>query len=196
MKFLRNASVKHKLLLLLILPLLALLFSQSMILKDQMHDVESMQHITELAELSVVNSALAHEMQKERGMSAGYLGSGGTKFVDALPKQRQLTDRRLSEWQDWVKSNDYSLYPSVNKEVMDVASGVKQLAGIRQRVSAQQIELPSVLKFYTGNIRHLLSVPAYATGYTEEGEVSRELQAYYNFLQGKGAFRYRTCCIE
>ncbi|UTW49703.1 methyl-accepting chemotaxis protein [Bacterioplanoides sp. SCSIO 12839] len=185
MKFLRNASVKHKLLLLLILPLLALLFSQSMVLKGHMHDVESMQHIADLAELSVVNSALAHEMQKERGMSAGYLGSGGTKFVDALPKQRQLTDQRLSEWHDWINNNDYSLYPSVHKEVMDVASGVKQLAGIRQRVSAQQIELSSVLKFYTNNIRHLLSVPAYATDYTEDGEISRELQAYFNFLQGK-----------
>lgn len=185
MKFLRNASVKHKLFLLLILPLLALLFSQSMILKGHMHDVESMEHITELAELSVVNSALAHEMQKERGMSAGYLGSGGTKFVDALPKQRMLTDQRLSEWQSWIKSNDYSVYSSVQKEIMDIESSIRNLSTIRQRVNAQQIKLSEALKFYTGNIRHLLNVPAYATEYTEDGEISRELQAYYNFLQGK-----------
>ncbi|WP_419810346.1 methyl-accepting chemotaxis protein [Bacterioplanoides sp.] len=185
MNFLKDASVKHKLLILLVLPLLAVLFLQSSVLKGQMNDLESMEHITQLAELAVVNSALAHEMQKERGMSAGYLGSGGKKFVDALPKQRQLTDQRLSEWKSWLTNNDYRLYPSVYKEIQDVESGIQQLTGFRQRISALQIELPKVLAFYTGNIGHLLSVPAYATDYTDDGKISRELQAYYNFLQGK-----------
>ena len=185
MDFLRNASVKHKLLLLLILPLLALIFLQSLILQEHRHRVVSMEHITDLAELSGVNSALAHELQKERGMSAGFLGSQGVKFADALPEQRRLTDQRLQQWHQFLQQHDYSIYPSVARELADVTTGLKTLSELRQQVSAQQVPLQQVLAFYTSNIRHLLSVPAYATGYTEDGALSRQLQAYYNFLQGK-----------
>lgn len=185
MDFLRNASVKHKFLLLLLTPLVALLLFQGMLLKSHLDGATSIDNITQLAQLSGVNSALAHELQKERGMSAGYLGSAGKKFADALPQQRQLTDQRLSEWRSWLQNNDYQNYPAIMKELEQIRQGLGQLAEVRGKVTQQQAELASVLSYYTSNIGHLLSVPAIATRYTRDGDMSRELQAYYNFLQGK-----------
>lgn len=185
MDFLKNASVKNKFALLLLIPLASLLFFESIALKRHLQDISSLEHVVDLAELSAMNSALAHELQKERGMSAGFLGSKGAKFADALPKQRKLTDSRLAEWKNWLESHDYQGDDRVLAELASAANGLKKLAGIRSGVSAQSLPLSEVLKFYTGNIRHLLVVPAYATEYTENGELSRLLQAYYNFLQGK-----------
>ena len=185
MKFLRNASVKNKFTLLLLIPLLSLLFFEAIALKRHLKEIDSLEHIVDLAELSAINSALAHELQKERGMSAGFLGSKGVKFADALPKQRQLTDKRLAEWRQWVDQHSYQQYQRVSAELVSVKGDISRVTTIRRQVSSQSIALADMLKYYTGNIRHLLSVPAYATEYTESGELSRLLQAYYNFLQGK-----------
>ena len=42
-------------------------------------------------------SMMVHEIQKERGMSAGYLGSKGEKFASEIIKQRRLTDKRITD---------------------------------------------------------------------------------------------------
>lgn len=48
----------------------------------------------ELNVLSIKLSHLIHETQKERGASAGFLGSKGTKFTEILPSQRLLTNEK------------------------------------------------------------------------------------------------------
>lgn len=185
MDFIRNASVKQKFLILLFIPMLALLYFKATALSRQMDYATSMEHIVELTELSAINSALAHELQKERGMSAGFIGSQGSKFSTELPNQRRLSDQRLAQWQQWVSDNDYQLYDQVAGKIAGVQSSIRQLASIRSQVSALELSLADMLGFYTGNITQLLSVPALATQYTEDGDLSRLLQAYYNFLQGK-----------
>ncbi len=67
--------------------------SASTILKSA-HIKSEMVTITALTQLSVVYSELVHELQKERGMTAGYIGSKGTKFADKLKSQRQNTDEK------------------------------------------------------------------------------------------------------
>ena len=56
-------------------------------------------HIVAVSQVAVATSNLVHELQKERGLSAGYLGSKGTKFSDDLTRQRKLSDDRLQELQ-------------------------------------------------------------------------------------------------
>ena len=53
-----------------------------------------MSTIAPLAKLSVVYSNLVHELQKDRGMTAGFRGSKGTKFGKNLQQQRQNTDQK------------------------------------------------------------------------------------------------------
>ena len=48
--------------------------------------------VTQAQKLNILSqklSLLIHETQKERGASAGFLGSKGTKFVEILPKDRK-----------------------------------------------------------------------------------------------------------
>ena len=53
------------------------------------------EELIKLVKLSKSLSLLIHETQKERGMSAGYLGSGGKKFKTMLPAQRETTDSKI-----------------------------------------------------------------------------------------------------
>jgi methyl-accepting chemotaxis protein len=66
-------------------------------------------------------SLLLHETQKERGASAGYLGSKELKFKEDLLKQRTLTDARISELNTFLDTFPFQKYSSNNKKVMDKA---------------------------------------------------------------------------
>ncbi|HAC33290.1 MAG TPA: hypothetical protein DCF45_02100, partial [Gammaproteobacteria bacterium] len=50
------------------------------------------------------NSALVHELQKERGLSAGYLGNRGEQFAKKLKQQRNLTDAAFKRWEEYLAS--------------------------------------------------------------------------------------------
>ena len=66
----------------------------------------------ELNELSQKLSLLIHETQKERGASAGFLGSKGTKFVDIMPKQRINTDDKNANLTTYLDTLDINSFPT------------------------------------------------------------------------------------
>ena len=186
MKLIRNLSVRYKLLLLVAVPLLLTLYLEVSNQTNALRQINGLESVQLLVEVSAENSLLAHELQKERGMSAGYLGSQGRAFGDKLPAQRKLTDERWQAWQSLVSSRpQLTQYPELASALNDVKKQLSRLNTLRGQVDAMTAALPDVLAFYTGTIDHLLVVPAMATAYTSDGEVARRLQAYYSFLQGK-----------
>ena len=94
MSLIKSLSIRAKLLLLIGPLLAALVVTDVRLLQSMSARITSFSHIEVLVTLTQLNSNLAHEMQKERGMSAGYLGSGGKSFAQAIIKQRQLVDTR------------------------------------------------------------------------------------------------------
>ena len=68
--------------------------------------------ISELTERLQAEDAgnLVHELQKERGMTAGFLGSKGTKFADKILIQRQQVDARLEEFKRFIDSLTLPLF--------------------------------------------------------------------------------------
>jgi len=182
----RNLSVRYKLLILVAVPLLLVVFLESGLQIRALSNINGLTSVQTLVEVSSVNSLLAHELQKERGMSAGFLGSKGQSFGDKLPGQRQLTNGRIKEWQALLASHPaLKNYPELYRALKDVQQKVAAINALRERVDAQSVALPEVLAFYTGTIDRLLVVPALATAYTSDGQIVRALQAYYSFLQGK-----------
>lgn len=185
MGLLKSLSVKGKLLLLIAVPLVALLLLQGRWLLGSLNHMDELSDVQALVNISALNSALAHELQKERGMSAGFLGSKGKDFATALPQQQSVADERLRGWNNFLNQQDFSVYPTLNQAIKDVQSNLKKLSTLRQGVQAQSAALPDVLAFYTQTIDRLLIVPALASKFTGHGPTVRQLQAYYSFLQGK-----------
>ena len=90
---------------------LALLLGIKMTL-DTHEKLTNINSLQRLVNLSTSISLLVHESQKERGTSAGFLGSSGKKFADKLAPQRQLTDKEKVRYQEALKAIDLSHYPS------------------------------------------------------------------------------------
>lgn len=180
-------NVRQKLML-VILPLLVALcyFSGSKIIATNNSRVSS-SDIYNFVELSAYNSRLVHELQKERGMSAGFIGSKGTKFITKLPQQRKETDKRLSDLQNYLDLNSNNLkgHPELWAVVEQADSMIAKIQSMRSGITALSTPIGDALKYYTGLNAKLLSVPGLAVRVSEIADVSRSLAAYYEFLQGK-----------
>src|SRR5689334_21739359 len=85
---LRSVRIMPRVLFALFVPSLGLVLASSIIVAEKRATVSEMQKLTSLAGLATHVSALVHELQKERGASALFLGSKGQAMQHELPEQR------------------------------------------------------------------------------------------------------------
>ncbi len=164
-----------KMLLAICLPLLALLFFASHYAYDRYRVTHEMAQA--LQQLTVVerSAQLVHELQKERGMSAGFIGSEGRKFADALPRQRQQVDEAISRFQGLERGSVH--------EQADL--GLSELTGIRDQVDKLAIEAPRQVAFYSQLIASLLKVVDEISLRSQDAAIALQTNAYAAFLQNK-----------
>lgn len=86
-------------------------------------------------------SAMIYELQRERGLSAGYLGIGNEQDLATLKKQRAATDTSIS-----------TLATTRNLNLLDVA----ELADYRDKINLRQIPVHDSMKYYSSTIKLLL----------------------------------------
>jgi methyl-accepting chemotaxis protein len=145
--------------------------------------------IDEAKDLNVLSqklSLLIHETQKERGASAGYLGSHGEKFGDILPKQRKLTDQRYSDLKKYVSTLDLSSYQSeLQKSIKAVIAGMNKISAVRSKIDNFTISVKDEVNYYTHVNKNILDVVSLTAKLANTPELVKALSAYTNFLKSK-----------
>jgi methyl-accepting chemotaxis protein len=127
--------------------------------------------------------ALIHETQKERGASAGFIGSQGQKFQSNLTQQRRLTESKLSKLKSEVVNWD--LPDEMTRELNTFLQKFNQLDNVRRKVSALSMSLPEALKYYTDINNQGLHIVITAARLSRDYIVATELMAIYNFSSAK-----------
>ena len=168
-------GLAHKMLVVVCLPLLALLFFASQFVYERYEEQRSLEQAK--ADLSVVRESaqLAHELQKERGMSAGFLGSRGNKFGDTLPAQRNAVDALLIRFQQ-----DTTLLA-----LTEVQRALAELPAMRERIRTLKVEAAEQIPFYSKLIAHLLTVVDQVSVQSQDATIALQTNAYAAFLQSK-----------
>ena len=183
---LAKLSIKAKLLLVIFI---VAVVSSALIVKisyDQNAHKQVIQNVDMLVDLSGVLSALVHETQKERGASAGYLGSKGKKFAQKLPQQRNLTDTRIKEFNSFISDFDFSQYPGeLQNNINGIKSQLGELSSIRSGVTALSIPLGKTLKYYTSLNAKILDIVPLAGKISDDESLAKILVSYSNFLYSK-----------
>ena len=134
-------------------------------------------------ELVTFTNKLVHELQKERGMSAGYIGSNGTIFTSRLRKQRAKTDREVNNLKAFMVDTNY--HEHTNKTTQQLFNDLRQLQTIRQQVDSLSIPLPNVLRYYTGNNLLILDLNGHLASELEESSSSERFLTLYNIAYAK-----------
>ena len=186
MFILNNISIRAKLFLIFIIPSLALLTLIVMSVNQKLDTLGKAQVLKSGLELSVNISSLVHEIQKERGLSAGFLSSKGTKLVSALERQRKSTDAKRIEMKEKMQSVDLEVLPTEYVSYLKNALSVyNSIQSVRTNIDALTMSKKKAIRYYTNmNSNFLDSISVLAVSASKE-KVVKDLNAYVNFLYSK-----------
>jgi methyl-accepting chemotaxis protein len=131
-------------------------------------------------------SNLVHELQKERGMTAGFLGSKGVKFKDLLPQQREITNKETKIFKYYLKNMDLHKYEKdYNKLIKKAINSLNVLQTKRDLISALNISGKDAISYYTNTNSDFLEIIRSSSKFSPDNGMTRQLTAYINFLLSK-----------
>lgn len=188
MKIIKNLSFRQKLLLLVTPPVLGALFFSSVNLTAAYKDKVAVEEIQSLVALSIESSRVVHELQKERGATSGFIGSGGTAFKDTMRAQRKTTDNVLRKEATLLSSKSAelkSINPEVYTSITDVLQKLNRVAELRTTVDKLDISAGKAAGFYTDLNADLLSLSGDIANLSTYGSLTTQLRNYYTFMQAK-----------
>jgi methyl-accepting chemotaxis protein len=186
MNFVKQLTIKGMLRLLVCLPLLFLIAILLINSAESYTNLRQAASLKELAAIAALNTEIAHEAQKERGMTAGFLGSKGLKFVDRLPAQRGETGKRIAALQDFLAhSKADKADPALREKLQTALAGIGKITALRQQVDALAIAGPEAIGFYTGVIHDFLATIPMIARTSPDQKIMKALTAYYNFVEAK-----------
>ena len=186
MYILNRLSIKVKLFLIFIIPTVALLVQIIISVGEKDSLVNESRVLKQSLELSVNISSLVHETQKERGATAGFLGSKGTKFSSTLQEQKSLTNAKHQELKRTMQDIDLGNLPKhFIEDLQNALRTFDDIANIRSKVQSFTISKKDAIKYYTGmNALFLDSVAVLASESTQVS-IAKELNSYVSFLYSK-----------
>ena len=183
---LANVRIGARIALAFLLPIVGLLLFSGIVVVDRMGEESKTRNLKTLVNTGPVISAFVHELQKERGMSAGFLSSKGENFKDELPKQRKSADDKRALAEKALKSIDVAGYGAqFAAKVRDVETAIGKLEDTRKQISALGIAPPESAAYYTGTIAKLLSVVEETALLSTDAQVTNLIVAYTSLLYGK-----------
>jgi signal transduction histidine kinase len=155
----------------------------------QRHELgREMSAVRTLTVLSVKVSAVVHQLQKERGRSAGFLGSPVKRFGAELTIQRTATDAAVAELLTFAESSigrrqhgDSSFLVAWQGAV----ERLRQLPTVRDGVTNRSLAAQQSFAYYTDAIGVLLDTVTSAATSAHEEKVASAATAYDHFLRLK-----------
>ncbi|MFK7793040.1 MAG: methyl-accepting chemotaxis protein [Devosiaceae bacterium] len=181
-----NVTIYTRIMVLCLIPMLALIGLGFVNLAEERDRKNQSLFIGEAVTLAPSVSNLVHELQKERGMSAGFIGSGGQSFADVIGDQRLLTDEQLSLFQTTFSDLAAGLdIPIITAPLDEARAALEQLRDRRTAVDSLSISVGDMAGYYTPLITDLLGVVESITTVIDDGTMLRPVLSYIGLLQGK-----------
>jgi methyl-accepting chemotaxis protein len=186
MGFLNSMKLAQKLALIVMLPVIVMIGFALVLSISGYSLLKTTEQLESMTSLGIHASSLVHELQKERGMTAGFLGSKGKKFVGKLPNQRLVTEERADELKAYlVEFDSENMSDSFKDNLQDALSRLKLIEQKRSAVDQQSIQLKDALGYYTNINAVFLSLISEMSAVSSNGELAIMTAAYANYLQGK-----------
>ena len=181
---LNRLSIKSKLLLSMILPVLGMVYFAYINVSERSFKVRESIEIYQISMLSIKISDVVHELQKERGESSGFLSSKGSKFTQDLILQKDRTDEKIRILQKHLNN-----FPVSNKEFRvfkeNFLKNIDYLLNMRIKIKLHQITTDEIIKRYSLFNSFLLDFIYSTSKYSKNNEISTVILAYSNFLFAK-----------
>ena len=175
-----NLTIKNKLKLLSFTALAVILFYSLITAYESYGMLNNAKKTQGLVELSVKLSAVLHELQKERGASAGFVGSKGKKFIDILPAQHISTNKKIDELKAYYTSHANSYVKLAQNRI-----NLETVDAMRKQVKALSCQTKDAVKFYTSLNKTIIDTIAYFSTIPEDVETRTDFNSFVVFISAK-----------
>ena len=178
-----NLPVRLRILNALALPVLSLIVLTGLVVLDKYHSAAVADRVVFLADLASDLGHCIHELQKERGLSAGFTASRGAAYRQELPVQRQKTDEARLKLERTLVGPGAAF--SKPETVAQIRERLAALESRRAAIDQLAIPGPEVIASYTGLISSLLLSASDLTQVSANPRIGALTGAYLHLLQGK-----------
>jgi methyl-accepting chemotaxis protein len=187
-------KVFHRIALAVLLPIAVMgALSVSMTL-DKRRVVADMDRVREVVGFVSGGGALVHELQKERGLTSGYLGSRGAELRDELVHQREATDLRLSAFSaaaDRIRRSEPEW--AGKADLGGLVGELSRISELRKHADILTTEAEASFFAYTQLVQQVVQAVAGAADTATDSAASRALGTYHHLIVGKeGAAQERA----
>jgi hypothetical protein len=151
-----NLSLRPKIALILLVPVAALLLLAGLRIGSSVSTSRDAAQVRGLTEFALRGTALAHELQRERGLTLGGLLAG--RPVRDLREQRAATNRALADYRERAAELDVAaLAPATAEELASAGNRLQGLSGLRRDASRGSVTPAAALDYYNTTIADLLN---------------------------------------
>jgi methyl-accepting chemotaxis protein len=180
-------SIAHRLALAVGVPIIGLLVFAFLFVEYQQSRSERMAKLNELTQFGRNLSAVIHELQRERGNTAGFIGSqGGDVFRERLAAQRAVTDRIVQQYETALQNHDPAQFSDNYARQIEAATEmVRGLDGHRSEVDSLSLNLGGGVSYYTRSINTILDAIVEEIHQADTGSMTEGMVSLYNLMQAK-----------
>uniref|UniRef100_UPI00066D1EE2 sensor histidine kinase n=1 Tax=Streptomyces sp. SBT349 TaxID=1580539 RepID=UPI00066D1EE2 len=184
---LRNWRISTRLVSLIALPVLAATVLGGLRIQGSMGDIEQLDDMQLLTDLTQQATLLASALQEERDRSAGPLVSGRNPKSDEVAAPRERTDEAIQAFSDATLriDNTDDAMKGVQATVNDIGSRVNEISQIRNQAYADPAYVSQTVSQYNELIEALLGLSQDMAQATSNSEMIRSTRALATFSSAK-----------
>ena len=157
----------------------ALSFFAALNLNEKLIERERALRAHAWTESAVILSSLLHQLQRERGLSSGFIASNSSRFAESLTQQRNATDQALLA----LTRQQLNALHTPDEATQTARGDLLRIAVLREAISTLTLSRDATVDRYTEMINLLLDHMA-TTLATDSGALGAQL-AFVSFLQAK-----------
>lgn len=181
----KNISISKRIALGVLIPILGLLIITGQNAYKGYHEYRESNLMYQIS--SVVNGllSLTHNMQIERGTSAGFAGSHQIEVPQAVQTARVATDKEIDILKDQIGHLNAGGHDEIVLHLEKVMIELDGVSEFRPQVNTKSLNVAEVLNYYSEIIDHMFAIGFEAAGLSVDPTVALEITAMLDLSSTK-----------
>ncbi len=186
LKIISRLSIRQRLWMLALVPMVTALVLSGILLFGEYRNYRMERFVLAKIDEAPVISQLIHELQKERGASAGFVSSRGRQFSSQIDSLRLDSDNALKEFakrfgsiEAGSESHQFELH------LQQASQSLRDLKNMRGKVSRLEVGVSDVAGYYTPVIGELLKMVESITSEIDDADLLEPFESYVTLSLAK-----------
>ena len=179
-----NKNNYLKILLIFLIPAFGMLYYSGVYVLGKYDTLKNMKKITNTIKYIKYAENLLNNLQKERGLSAGFIGSKGFEFKDNLILQRKNVDKSYIKFKSYTSNNNIT---NIKHQ-----SNIKQIQYEVNQIGAYRVEVDKLKMHYTVSFNNYITINnsiissiSYLISFSNSERLSNDISALMNIIKAK-----------